>query len=85
MIFQMHQLIAMNGIVGNRGQALIFRPGSIVEAEAMAKIDSNQTASQNFRQKPFGQPKYFGPITLETTWPSHACMFMRRNASCWWI
>lgn len=30
-------------------------------------------------QKPYEHPKYYDPITLETTWASGACMVIRRN------
>ncbi|PHS41734.1 MAG: hypothetical protein COB07_01440 [Sulfurovum sp.] len=56
------------------------------EADAIEKIvtyalkDENNVASWEMRQKPHEHPKYYNPVTLETTWSSSACILFRREA-----
>lgn len=42
--------------------------------------DRMKTASWECRQKPYEHPKYFDPVTLETSWSSHACVLISRSA-----
>ncbi|SHO52251.1 glycosyltransferase [Desulfopila aestuarii] len=57
-----------------------FQEDSLVNAIRYAVSDANDTASWEFRQKPYEHPKYYDPVTLETSWSSHACILMRRSA-----
>ena len=59
---------------------LEFEPDAIVRAVATAQSDAAQSASWEFRQKPFEHPKYYDPVTLETRWSSSACILFRRTA-----
>lgn len=59
---------------------LEFAPDSICQVVNTAIYDTDDVASWEFRQKPFEHPKYYNPVTLETTWSSHACILIRRSA-----
>ena len=45
-----------------------------------AMADSTEVGSWELRQCPYEHPKYYDPVTLETSWSSHACILMRRSA-----
>lgn len=55
-------------------------PGSLTTAFAQAHRDPNDIAAWEFAQRPFEHPKYYDPVTLETSWNSHACVLLRRAA-----
>jgi GT2 family glycosyltransferase len=59
---------------------IVFETDAIVHAVHAARTDTDQTASWEFRQKPYEHPKYYDPVTLEVSWSSHACILMRRSA-----
>lgn len=59
---------------------LEFEKSSIQKIVSLAAQDGQEYASWEFRQKPFEHPKYYNPITLETSWSSHACVLFRREA-----
>lgn len=59
---------------------LVFEPDSILYIVKTALADDVDVASWEFRQKPFEHPKYYNPVTLETTWSSSACILFRRAA-----
>jgi len=59
---------------------LEFEKNSIANIVDYAQKDNLEYVSWEFRQKPFEHPKYYNPITLETTWSSHACILLRRSA-----
>lgn len=42
--------------------------------------DQDDIASWELRQAPYEHPKYYDPVTLETSWSSHACVLIRRSA-----
>ena len=53
---------------------------AIMNAVRMAQLDADDVACWEFRQKPYEHPKYYNPVTLETTWSSSACALFRRDA-----
>ena len=53
---------------------------TLTKAIAAALTDSPKVASWELRQCPFEHPKYYDPVTLETSWNSHACVLFRRSA-----
>lgn len=57
-----------------------FEPDAIVKMVHFAQTDMENTASWEFRQKPYEHPKYYDPVTLEVSWSSHACVLIRRLA-----
>ncbi|BCR05179.1 hypothetical protein DESUT3_22480 [Desulfuromonas versatilis] len=59
---------------------LEFSPESIKNIVEFALNDEDDVASWEFRQVPYEHPKHYDPVTLETTWQSHACVLMRRSA-----
>lgn len=59
---------------------LEFNPNSIIDVVSVATADESNVASWELRQCPFEHPKYYDPITLETSWSSHACVLIRRSA-----
>ncbi|MHA6236545.1 glycosyltransferase [Pseudomonas fluorescens group sp. PF-69] len=60
---------------------LEFLPDSILKAITAAVNDAGTSAaSWEFRQLPYEHPKYYDPVTLETSWSSHACVLLRREA-----
>ena len=59
---------------------LEFENSSIANIVNYAQKDNTEYISWEFRQKPFEHPKYYNPVTLETTWSSHACILLRRSA-----
>jgi len=59
---------------------LEFEQDSIVNIVNYANQDDVKIASWEFRQKPYEHPKYYNPVTLETTWSSSACVLFRKEA-----
>ena len=59
---------------------LEFEKDSIVNVVQYALEDDDSSASWEFRQKPYEHPKYYNPVTLETTWSSSACILFRKEA-----
>lgn len=59
---------------------LEFESDAIRQAISTAVADSCNVASWEFRQKPFEHPKWYNPVTLETSWSSSACVLFRRTA-----
>ena len=59
---------------------LEFTVDCLVKAVSFALQDETNVASWEFRQRPFEHPKYYDPVTLETSWSSHACVLLRRSA-----
>lgn len=59
---------------------LEFDEMAIEIAVKYAVTDKDNVASWEFRQKPYEHPKYYNPITLETTWSSSACVLFRKKA-----
>lgn len=57
---------------------LEFATDSISQAMRAAENDDATTASWEFRQKPYEHPKYYHPVSLETSWSSSACVLFRR-------
>lgn len=55
-------------------------PDSLREAVCQARRDPDEIAAWEFSQTPYEHPKYYDPVTLETSWNSHACVLMRRAA-----
>ncbi len=42
--------------------------------------DDLNVASWELRQCPYEHPKYYDPVTLDTSWSSHACVLLRKSA-----
>ena len=59
---------------------LEFSVDAIKNVVEFACIDASNVAAWEFRQIPYEHPKHYDPVTLETNWQSHACIFIRRSA-----
>lgn len=59
---------------------LEFHSHSIKRVVATAIGDDPSVACWELRQCPYEHPKYYDPVTLETSWSSHACVLLRRSA-----
>lgn len=59
---------------------LTFESDAIEQVILQAVRDDASVASWEFRQKPFEHPKYYNPVTLETTWSSSACILFKRTS-----
>lgn len=59
---------------------LTFENDAISHIVTYAKRDSDNTASWEFRQKPFEHPKVYNPLTLEVSWSSSACILFKKKA-----
>lgn len=59
---------------------LQFHKDSLVKAVKVALADRDDVASWELRQCPYEHPKFYDPISLETSWSSHACILIRRSA-----
>lgn len=59
---------------------LEFAVDALTTVITTALKDGEEVASWEFRQKPYEHPKYYNPITLETTWSSSACVLFRKKA-----
>ena len=47
---------------------------------SFAVQDENDSASWEVRQLPYEHPKFYDPVSLNTSWSSHACVALRRSA-----
>ncbi len=59
---------------------LEFERDSLFNIITYATMDDKDVASWEFRQKPYEHPKYYNPVTLETSWSSSACILFRKSA-----
>lgn len=59
---------------------LQFHKDSLVKAVKVALADREDVASWELRQCPYEHPKFYDPVSLETSWSSHACILIRRSA-----
>jgi GT2 family glycosyltransferase len=59
---------------------LQFHRDSLIRVVKVALRDLDSVASWELRQCPYEHPKYYDPVTLETSWTSHACALIRRRA-----
>ncbi len=59
---------------------LRFTPRAIERVLAIASTDEPRVAAWELRQLPYEHPKHYDPVTWETTWCSHACILLRRQA-----
>ncbi len=65
---------------------LVLNPDCELEHECLGTLldfaarDTDDTAAWELRQKPFEHPKYYDPVSLETTWCSGAAVLFRRSA-----
>jgi GT2 family glycosyltransferase len=59
---------------------LEYENNAIQDVLKYARLDHDNVASWEFRQKPFEHPKNYNPTTLETSWSSSACVLFRRSA-----
>ena len=57
---------------------LEFTANAIKNVVGYAINDDDLVASWELRQQPFEHPKYYDPVSLETSWSSHACVLIRR-------
>lgn len=54
-------------------------PDAFLKLEAAIRKASSQTAAFELRQFPYEHPKYYDPVTLETSWISGACFVLKRS------
>ena len=59
---------------------LEFEQTAIKQTVCIAIKDKKEVASWEFRQKPYEHPKHYDPVSLDTSWSSHACVLLRRSA-----
>lgn len=57
-----------------------FHSNTISGLWRAALVDEDDIASWEVRQWPYEHPKYYDPVTLETSWSSHACILLRKRA-----
>lgn len=57
-----------------------LHPGSLIGALAVAIADEGDIGAWELRQCSHEHPKFYDPVTLETSWNSHACVLLRRKA-----
>lgn len=57
-----------------------FPTNVVNRALAIAEADETDIAAWELAQTPFEHPKYYDPVTLETSWNSGACTLYRREA-----
>ena len=58
----------------------ILSSSSILDAVKFAISDEPDICAWEFAQIPFEHPKYYDPVTLETSWNSHACVLVLKSA-----
>lgn len=58
---------------------LEFTSDTIFNAVTYAISDDYSVASWECRQQPFEHPKFYDPVSLDTSWSSHACILIRRS------
>lgn len=59
---------------------LQFHKSSLIRAVYVAQKDLKEVACWELRQCPYEHPKYYDPVSLETSWTSYACSLLRRSA-----
>ena len=65
---------------------LVINPDTQIYPDALKNVvnealrSPENVGSWEFRQTPYEHPKFYDPITLETTWSSHACILLKRSA-----
>ncbi|NRA99188.1 MAG: glycosyltransferase family 2 protein [Rhodobacteraceae bacterium] len=59
---------------------LVLPQDALTTLVRAAEADREDVASWEMRQSPYEHPKYYDPVTLETSWSSHACILIRRSA-----
>jgi GT2 family glycosyltransferase len=59
---------------------LTFETEAINRIVIQALADDVSVASWELRQKPFEHPKYYDPVSMQTSWSSGACVLFRRQA-----
>jgi len=57
-----------------------FRKQTITKLVSTAVGDHPSFAGWEPRQAPFEHPKHYDPVSLESSWQSHACALLRRSA-----
>lgn len=58
-----------------------FLPSSLCRVMEVALSDTaGAVGSWELRQFPYEHPKHYDPVTMETSWSSHACILLRRSA-----
>jgi len=58
---------------------LEFEANTLVSVVSRALTDSAEVAGWELRQKPYEHPKYYDPVTMETSWSSSACMLFKSD------
>ncbi|MBN4076885.1 glycosyltransferase [Mariprofundus ferrooxydans] len=58
---------------------LEFEKDSLVSVVSRALSDDVDVALWELRQKPYEHPKYYDPVTMETSWSSSACALFRSS------
>lgn len=78
-----HDLVIRNALTNF---VLVSNVDLQFEAKAIKSLVENalndhcNTASWECRQKPYEHPKYYDPVTLETSWSSHACVLIKKES-----
>ncbi len=57
-----------------------FRPETLRKLIIAVTMSDGRVGAWELRQAPFEHPKYYDPVTLQTTWASGACTLYRRSA-----
>jgi len=55
-------------------------PGSLKNAVDYALKDESKVCAWEFSQLPYEHPKYYDPVSLETSWNSHACILLKKSS-----
>lgn len=70
---------------GNSPYILFLNVDTEIKSDTLEKLSKSIESSSNdvgiweLSQRPYEHPKYYDPITGETSWASGACMVVRRN------
>jgi GT2 family glycosyltransferase len=59
---------------------LIFDKAALKTVIRIAKADEERVVAWELGQRPYEHPKFYNPVTGQTSWNSHACVLMRRRA-----
>lgn len=65
---------------------LVINPDAFLESQSLSRAvnlamdDDQDVCAWEFAQIPFEHPKYYDPVTLETSWNTHSCILIRREA-----
>jgi GT2 family glycosyltransferase len=59
---------------------LEFEPDALTTIVGAATREGGALGSLEFRQKPYEHPKYYDPVTLETSWSAHSCVLFNSDA-----